>query len=870
MYAEVAVNVASLSGTFHYEVPPDLADRLGAGHLVTVPFSGREVQGIVVGLTDEPPEDVAADRLKTVISLVDPEPVLTRAQLDLAYWIAHTYLVSLIDALTLMLPPGLSKQAQVVYALAEPKFDVGDAAPAVAPNTLQSSIINLLKERGPLRARQLDRALAGKSWRSAAEALVRRGLVDKYSRLEPPSVHAKHVRTARLLATPTQLEAMRDTLSRAPAKGQAKAQRLQAALDFLAREGKPVEVTWVYAASNCTLQDLRELAERGLVALGEAEVWRDPLAGQEFVPDTAPPLTEDQAQVWEVIRQRMTRMERIEQIEQIGWTDLAPSVKSVQSVDNVFLLHGVTGSGKTEIYLRALDEVLRQGKRAIVLVPEISLTPQTVRRFAARFPGRVAVWHSQLGEGERYDTWRRARLGLVDIVIGARSALFAPLPDLGIIVLDEEHDEAYKQDPPQSVPYHAREAAIRYAQQLNAICLLGSATPDVVTYFRARRGDYRLLELPLRIMGHARKLQEQAEKYHVTPAYHALTAEAQTIDLPPVDIVDMRQELRMGNLTMFSRKLRAALTEVIARGEQAILFLNRRGTATFVFCRDCGEPLKCPNCDTTLTYHGAAQQLICHHCGHRQPQPERCPNCKSTRVKFFGLGTQKLAEAVQAEFPGAIVLRWDRDVTRTKGAHDLILHAFITQQANVLVGTQMIAKGLDLPLVTLVGVISADVGLGLPDYRAAERNFQLLTQVAGRAGRGLLGGRVILQTYQPEHYVIQAAARHDYAGFYQREIAYRKDLGLPPFRRVLRLLYRHTNPAKAEQEANVLAAQLRLRLKDLQLANTDLAGPAPAFFSKIANEYRWQIIVRGPDPAALLRGLPLKGWIVDVDPLSTL
>jgi primosomal protein N' (replication factor Y) len=855
MYAEVAVNVAGLSGTFHYEVWPDLANRLGAGHLVTVPFGGREAQGIVVGLSDELPDDLpATTRLKPLIGLVDPEPVLTRAQLDLAYWIAHTYLVSLIDALTLMLPPGLSKQAQVVYALAEPKFDVGDAAPAVAPNTLQSSILDLLKERGPLRARQLDRALAGKKWRSAAEALVRRGLVDKHSRLEPPSVHAKHVRTARLIATAPQLEAMRGALSRAPAK----AQRLQAALDFLAREGKPVEVTWVYAASNCTLQDLRELAERGLVALGEAEVWRDPLAGQEFVPDTAPPLTEDQAQVWEVIRQRITQVER---------TDLTSSAKSA---DNIFLLHGVTGSGKTEIYLRALDEVLRQGKRAIVLVPEISLTPQTVHRFAARFPGRVAVWHSQLGEGERYDTWRRARLGLVDIVIGARSALFAPLPDVGIIVLDEEHDEAYKQDPPQSVPYHAREAAIRYAQQLNAVCLLGSATPDVVTFFRARRGDYRLLELPLRIMGHARKLQEQAEKYHVTPAYHALSAETQTIDLPTVDIVDMRQELRMGNLTMFSRKLRAALTEAIARGEQAILFLNRRGTATFVFCRDCGEPLKCPNCETPLTHHGAAQQLICHHCGHRQPQPERCPNCKSTRVKFFGLGTEKLAEAVQAEFPGAIVIRWDRDVTRTKGAHELILRAFSTQQANVLVGTQMIAKGLDLPLVTLVGVISADVGLGLPDYRAAERNFQLLTQVAGRAGRGLLGGRVILQTYQPDHYVIQAAARHDYAGFYQREIAYRKDLGLPPFRRMLRLLYRHTNPAKAEQEANVLAAQLRLRLKDLQSPNTDLAGPAPAFFSKIANEYRWQIIVRGLDPASLLRGLPLKGWIVDVDPLSTL
>jgi len=866
MYAEIAVNVASLSGTFHYDIPRDLADQLKAGHLVTVPFGARDAQGIIVGLSEESP----VKGTKPVIGLVDPEPVLTRAQLDLAYWIAHTYLVSLIDALTLMLPPGLSKQARLIYALAEEKFAEANGRRPAAPNRLQATVLNLLKERGPLHSRQLDRALPRQNWRSAIETLVQRGLVTKRSRLEPPSVHAKQVRTARLIATPPQLEAVRGALSRAPAK----AQRLQSALDFLARENKPVEVAWVYAASGCNLQDLRDLAEMDLVELGEAEVWRDPLAGQEFVPDAAPPLTEDQARVWEVIRQRIERLAH--QPERLpAEASPAAAAQSASSADSIFLLHGVTGSGKTEIYLRALEAALALGKRAIILVPEISLTPQTVRRFAARFPGRVAVWHSQLGEGERYDTWRRARLGLVDIVIGARSALFAPLPNLGLIVLDEEHDEAYKQDPPQSVPYHAREAAIRYARQLDAVCLLGSATPDVVTFYRARRGDYHLLELPLRIMGHARKLQEQAEKFHVTPAYHALSAEAQTIDLPPVDIVDMRQELRMGNLTLFSRKLRAQLTEVIGRGEQAILFLNRRGTATFVFCRDCGEPLKCPNCDTTLTYHGAAQQLICHHCGHRQAQPKHCPNCRSSRVKYFGLGTEKLAEAVQAEFPQAVVLRWDRDVTRTKGAHELILRTFSTQQANVLVGTQMIAKGLDLPLVTLVGVISADVGLGLPDYRATERNFQLLTQVAGRAGRGLLGGRVILQTYLPEHYVIQAAARHDYAGFYQREIAYRKDLGLPPFRRILRLLYRHPNPDKAEQEANILAAQLSLRLKDAraadpQLANTDLAGPAPAFFSKIANAYRWQIIVRGPDPAALVRGLSLKGWIVDVDPLSTL
>ncbi|MGQ0602641.1 MAG: primosomal protein N', partial [Anaerolineales bacterium] len=654
MYAEIVVNLAGLRGTFHYAIPRDLEGQLKAGHLVTVPFSGREAQGIVVALSDEAP----VMQVKSIAGLVDPEPVLTRAQLDLAYWIAHTYLVSLIDALTLMLPPGLSKQAEVVFSLEDngkhPErsgqqlaAQSKDAAPSPAlprvataatqgresPNNLQSSIISLLQERGSLRSRQLDRAFPKQKWRPMAEALVRRGVLSKHSRLEPPSVHAKHVKTARLIASLPQLESVRGKLSRSAAK----AKRLEAALDFLSREAKSVEVAWIYAASDCSLQDLRDLAEMELVDLAEAEVWRDPLAGKEFVPDSPPPLTDDQRHVWEAVR------------------------SSLHAPPSTLLLHGVTGSGKTEIYLRALDETLKAGKRALVLVPEISLTPQTVRRFAARFPGRVAVWHSELSDGERYDTWRRARLGLVDIVIGARSALFAPLPDLGVIVLDEEHDEAYKQDPPQSVPYHAREAAIQYAQQLGAVCLLGSATPDVVTFHRARRGVYTLLELPLRIMGHARKLEEQAEKYHIAPRYRAIGDEtgasfdARTIDLPPVELADMRHELRMGNLTMFSRKLRDYLENVIAQKEQAILFLNRRGTSTFVFCRDCGEALKCPNCDTTLTHHSAEQQLTCHHCGHRQPSPERCPNCRSTRVKFFGLGTEKLAAAVADEFPGAIV-----------------------------------------------------------------------------------------------------------------------------------------------------------------------------------------------------------------------
>ncbi len=852
MFAEVVVNVSHLSAAFDYAIPEPLQGVLACGHLVTVPFGERRVQGIVVGFADTS----AVKDPKAIEGLVDAEPVLTRAQIDLAYWLAHTYLASVNECLTLMLPPGLSKRADMRYTLARP-----EAAPEKPE---QQALVELLRARGPLRGRQIDRSFPDADWRRAAQSLVRQGVVSRQSVLEPPALHAKQVRTARVAAPFAQIEAAKPALSRSAAK----AARLAKVLDFLVDELEPVDVSWVYAETGADFQDLKTLAEKGLIELGEAEVWRDSLAGQVFVPVEPPELTADQAAICQTIVQRI----------------LQPPAGRPSG--ETFLLHGVTGSGKTEIYLRALEAALAQGQRAIVLVPEIALTPQTIRRFATRFPGKVAVWHSELGEGERYDTWRRARSGEVDVVVGARSALFAPLPNLGLIVLDEEHDPAYKQDRVIAVAYHAREAAVEYARRLRAVCVLGSATPDVVSYYRAKQGVYHLLELPERIMGHVRYIKEQASQLHVQPAYHPLLngpSEAQTIDLPPVDVVDLRQELRAGNTSIFSRRLQKALSEVLAKGEQAILFLNRRGTATFVFCRDCGQAVMCPKCNMPLTQHltggaaagreprgAASSRLVCHHCGFTRPLPEVCPNCGSRRVRFFGTGTEKVEETLRALAPQARTLRWDRDVTRTKGAHDLILRQFSAHEADVLIGTQMIAKGLDLPLVTLVGVISADVGLGLPDYRAPERTFQILTQVAGRAGRGLLGGRVVLQTYQPEHYVLQAAARHDYAEFFVRELRYRKELGYPPFRRLMRLVYRHADNARAEAETTIVAEQLKLRLKDGKFPATEIVGPTPCFFQKVAGDYRWQVIIRSPDPAALARDLALRGWLVDVDPESLL
>ena len=651
------------------------------------------------------------------------------------------------------------------------------------------------------------------------------------------------------------------------------AEKQAAVLDYLRTQDEAVWVSWVYAETGCDLDDLRALENLGLVELSEREMWRDPLAGKEFVPHVPPRLTPDQETVWRTIEAGLLSPSPNSQSTNSQSTHL-PITNLPLTSPPTYLLHGVTGSGKTEIYLRAVETTLNQGRQAIVLVPEISLTPQTIRRFAARFPGRLTVLHSHLSLGERYDTWRRIRAGLVDLVIGPRSALFAPLPRLGLIILDEEHSDSYKQE--RSPCYHARDVARHLARLTGAVLILGSATPDVVTYYRARRGEYTLLELPQRIMAHRRRVQEQQARYHVRRVrYRPLSrdyADVTYTDLPPVQVVDLRQELRAGNRHIFSRALQSAMHEALAQGEQIILFLNRRGAATFVLCRDCGHVLKCPRCDVPLTYHTDQEELICHHCDYREPIPRICPQCGGPRIRYFGLGTQRVEKAVHELFPQARTLRWDLDTTGGKWAHEALLTHFINHEADVLIGTQMIAKGLDLPLVTLVGVVSADTALHLPDYRAGERTFQLLTQVAGRAGRGLKGGQVIVQTYNPEHYAIRYAARHDYRGFYDEELRFRQRMGYPPFGRLVRLLYRHSRFHRCREEARYLSYDLRERLVHLDLeGEIDLIGPAPCFLSRLRGKYRWQIVVRGRDPLLLLRGMALPpGWQVDVDPVNLL
>jgi primosomal protein N' (replication factor Y) len=518
-----------------------------------------------------------------------------------------------------------------------------------------------------------------------------------------------------------------------------------------------------------------------------------------------------------------------------------------------FLLHGVTGAGKTEVYLRALQAAVELGKRAIVLVPEIALTPQTVRRFAERFPGRVAVIHSGLSDGERHDQWHGIRDGRYDVVIGARSALFAPQP--GLIVVDEEHEWTYKQhDPPPR--YHAREVAEQLARITGATLVLGSATPDVVSYHRAQSGHYRLLRLE--------------ERVRATVAADGRVELATGPALPPITVVDLREELRTGNRSIFSRALQLALRRTLDRGEQAILFLNRRGAAGFLQCRDCGYVPECSSCDVALTYHRDSDRLVCHQCNRRRRVPGQCPVCGSARIRMLGVGVERVEEETRRLFPEARVLRWDRDVTGRRGAHERILAQFLAGEADVLVGTQMLAKGLDLPFVTLVGIVSADVGLHLPDYRAGERSFQVLTQVAGRAGRAALDGQVILQTYTPEHPAVEHAARHDYDGFYRHEVELRRRAGYPPFSRLVRLLFQHTSATYAFEEARRVERLLREE-RDRRGLDIDIRGPAPAYVARIRGRWRWQIVLRGLDPAELVRDLAVPpGWSIDVDPVTLL
>jgi len=485
----------------------------------------------------------------------------------------------------------------------------------------------------------------------------------------------------------------------------------------------------------------------------------------------------------------------------------------LNSVDKRFLIHGITGSGKTEIYLHLVSEMLRIGKGSIVLVPEISLTPQMVERFKGRFGNNIAVFHSKLSEGERHDEWFRVKTGKVKVAVGARSAVFLPMKNLGIIIIDEEHEGSYKSE--NSPKYNAREIA-EFKQTIEGpIVVLGSATPSIETYFKSNRGEYNLISLNHRADG----------------AF-----------LPEVEIIDMREELAEGNKSMFSKKLYDELSQCLNRKEQAILFLNRRGFSSFVSCRKCGYVFKCTDCDIALTYHSSEDTLVCHYCGKKQKVTSTCPKCSSKYVKFFGVGTEKIEQEVKRLFPNARALRMDFDTTRKKNSYEEIYNIFKENRADILIGTQMIAKGLDFKNVTLVGVVAADISLNIPDFRAAERTFQLLTQVSGRAGRGSKPGKVIIQTYNPEHYSLKYASQNDYLGFYNEDIAIRENLNYPPYSNILAINFSSKNEELLIKTIQGVGVDIKNKLKDSSIV---VLGPCPSGISKIKEQYRWQIVLKG-------------------------
>lgn len=785
---------------FTYALPETLRHRVRPGSRVLVPFGPRRLTGVVVNCHDQPP----AMATREASRLVDAEPVLDAELLALGRWIAGYYCAPLGEVLRGMLPLAGDVRWAKVWSLTDSGRDAARQLVLDSePGDPVTEVLRLL-ERRPLTAAYLARAfpLADKTIRS----LERRGFVV-----------AEQVAAARdPLRAPA--ERLRVELGGAPRRAKLKkAEReLQAFLEL-------------HPGSH-NLKDLENLvrnaspAARALARKGVVSLEAEPIALRASPASTPRRLNTAQQGAFDQIRKGLEG-----------------------GRFHAFLLHGVTGSGKTEVYLNAIEAVLRQGRSALLLVPEIALTPAMAGQFLARFPDRVAILHSAFTDVERSEEWRRIRSGAASVVVGTRSGVFAPVRNLGLIVVDEEHDGSYKQE--ETPRYHGRDVAVVRAHDAGACVLLGSATPSLESRYNAESGKYTLLELPARI-------EERP--------------------MPTVELIDMRQEfLETRRQATFSRKLTAALAERLANHEQTIILLNRRGFSSFVACRACGERVECVNCSVTLTFHKRDRRLLCHYCGYAQKPPSACPKCSSDHIYFLGLGSERVEEELHRDFPAARIARLDRDTATGGRRFETILNGFRKGDYDILVGTQMIAKGHDIPNVTLVGVISADMGLGVPDFRAAERTFQLLTQVAGRAGRGSVPGIVLIQTIQPDHYAIRLAAAQDYAAFYEKELAFRRALHYPPFSAMANVLVRGEKKEVALGMSTSLA-----RLFTPPPDKLRVLGPAEAPVARLRNEYRYQFLIKAASRRALSEWLQrvrrfaqehkwgATALMIDVDPLT--
>ncbi|OAX47499.1 primosomal protein N' [Paenibacillus sp. AD87] len=803
----VDVPVKETDRPFDYLVPESMREWIEIGSRVGVPFGHRTVQGFVIDLV--PRTGTEKFKLKPIQELLDIVPPLSEDLVELAEWMSERYASNRILSLQVMVPTALKGKAERYISLGD-ALDGQMASSASGEEVLfvwgeestsekvQQDIIRFVKSRGQVPLQQLSRKYPN-------HAVLIKKLLLSGVLLESQAIKDKlNKKTMKSIDLAVDVAAAEEALNSFPAK----AQRQKEVLAFLLemKELLPMAMKELLSTLQVSAATVKGLEEKGLVVTEDVEVFRDPYQGRKFRATEPLNLTEEQQHVYNNINGRLQERRH-----------------------GVFLLHGVTGSGKTEVYLQTIQRCIEQDRQAIVLVPEIALTPQMVERFKGRFGDQVAVMHSRLSGGERYDEWRKIREGQVKVAIGARSAVFAPFSRLGLIIMDEEHETSYKQE--ETPKYHARDVAVKRAQQHQAVVVLGSATPSLESYYAARsqsNDDFAplLLEMPTRALGNK---------------------------LPEVRIVDMREELKDGNRSMFSRALHKGLEERLERGEQTVLLLNRRGYSTFVMCRSCGYVAGCPECDISLTYHQRSNNLRCHYCGYAEAAPEVCPDCGSEHIRYFGTGTQRVEEELAKLFPGIRVIRMDVDTTSEKGSHEKLLKQFREKKADVLLGTQMVAKGLDFPDVTLVGVITADSALNLPDFRAAEKTFQLLTQVAGRAGRHQLPGEVFVQSYTPEHYSIGHASQHDYVSFVREELLHRRNLQYPPYCRLILVTFSHEQlPVLirlAENYTRILkekanAAGWLGSLDRFSNDAFDVLGPVASPIPRIKNRYRFQCMIK--------------------------
>lgn len=810
----VILPYAGDTGVLDYAIDEDLRTQLQPGMRVLVPLGQRRAVGIVTELAHE----TTVPKLRKVLTILDPQPVLDAALLSLCRWMADYYLGTVAEAISTALPGSARMSVERIVQL-KPE-SAGEAAPADAATELPpglQAIVDWLRQEGAVTTKAIERKFGRRAYASLG-ALRKRELVIVEDRVAGGDAHTRRMRyysAARALEGDERGEWER------------RRKASYALYAYLAAHplgrARISELTTTFPQAYAKL---RTLVKTGLVAYTDEEVYRTVL------PEKAP---EDRP-----VSPNGPQLEAIGHIEH-----------AIESGFQAFLLWGITGSGKTEVYLRCIATCLQQGRSAIVLVPEISLTHQIVDRVRARFGERIAVLHSELSDGERWDEWRRISRGEVGIVVGARSAVFAPLPRLGLIIVDEEHDSAYKQE--DGLRYNGRDLAVMRAKLAGCPVVLGSATPAMESYFNGGSGRYRVLRLP--------------ERVEARP-------------LPIVDIVDLRRSGSLGRAVLISPQLIAALQANLAAHGQTLIFLNRRGFANFLQCHQCGDVPQCPNCSVTLTLHKRSQALRCHHCDHTLPIPTACRACGGLSLGIWGAGTEQVEAALKEMLASARIGRMDRDTTARKGSQRKILAAWERQEYDVLVGTQMITKGHDIPGVTLVGVMLADLSLNFPDFRASERTFQLLTQVAGRAGRGTKPGTVIVQTMQPKHFSLECATQHDFQRFAELELATRRELGYPPFSRLVLIRCEGESPTATEEIARAVAEHARGNAHARQVG---VLGPSLAPLERLRRRYRWQILLRSSNAARLrhaaaaardaVRARARKGDVrvlVDVDPYSML